>query len=152
MIKIEKVFENIHILKMKFPPYPPPQKSKSKKDFMTMVSNVSARKKWLTKYAPDWRGPEIWSKKRVKKYIYDIKNGRKPLPVAKREKIPWAWGCKMIIPIATVVESEPERITDVESEPERITDVESEPERIDIASLIFRMGICFDDGLYNDFL
>jgi hypothetical protein len=85
-----------------FPPYPPAQKPKSRKDFMTMVSNVSARKKWLMKYAPEWNGGEIWSEKQVKRYIHDVTYNRVFLPVAKKIKIPYAWNCE-IIPVLVVV-------------------------------------------------
>jgi hypothetical protein len=85
-----------------FSAYPPAQKVKSRRDFR-MVSNVSARKKWLVKNVPEWNGPEIWSEKRVKKYISDVKNRSQILPVAKRVKIPWAWDCRRVVTFATVV-------------------------------------------------
>lgn len=84
----------------RFSPYPPAQKVKSRRDFR-MVSNVSARKKWLMKNVPEWNEPEIWSEKRVKKYISDVKNRLPMLPVAKRVKIPW--GCRRVVTFATVV-------------------------------------------------
>lgn len=89
----------------RFPPYPPAQKPMSRKRFMTLVSNVSARKKWLLKYAPDWVGGEIWSEKRVKKYIEDVKNGREILPCAKKVKIPRTWDWERV-PVLVVVSEE----------------------------------------------
>jgi len=86
----------------RFPPYPSAQKVKSRRD-LGMVSNVSARKKWLIKYVPEWIGPEIWSEKQVKKYINVIKNKVTPLPVAKRVKFPWAWGVRREPIFMTVV-------------------------------------------------
>jgi hypothetical protein len=86
-----------------FPPYPPAQKPKSKKEFMTMVSNVSARKRWLIKYVPEWNGGEIWSEKQVKRYIEDATNDREFLPFAKKVKLPYAWNWQ-IIPVLDVVE------------------------------------------------
>lgn len=102
----------------RFAPYPSPTKVKSRRD-MRMVSNVSARKKWLIKYVPEWRGPEIWSGKRVKQYINDVKNRVAPLPMAKKVKIPWAWGCKRIPIFASVVA---EYVSDIDSD----TDSETE--------------------------
>jgi hypothetical protein len=89
----------------RFPPYPSAQKVKSRRD-PRMVSNVSARKKWLIKYVPEWIGPEIWSEKQVKKYINDIKNKVTPLPVAKRVKFPWAWGVRQPIFMTVVSDSD----------------------------------------------
>lgn len=112
----------------RFTPYPPATKPRGRND-IRMVSNVSARRKWLEKYVPEWHGPEIWSEKRVKMYIDDAKNGKGYIPVAKKAKIPWAWGCR---PIPIFVTAEP---------------VQENPREFNI----FIMNH-LDDGPYSDFL
>ena len=88
-----------------FPPYPPAQKPKSKKEFMTMVSNISARKKWLIKYVPEWNGGEVWSEKQVKRYIENMTK-HKFLPLAREIKIPYAWNWQIILVLDVVEPSE----------------------------------------------
>ena len=113
-----------------FTPYPPAKKMRGRND-IRMVSNVGARRKWLEKYVPEWHGPEIWSEKRVKMYIDDIKNGKGYIPVAKKAKIPWAWDCR---PIPIFVTAEPVQ--------------ENRPER----TILLSLGTYVEDGFYNDFI
>ena len=122
----------------RFTTYPSATKPRGRND-IRMVSNVSARRKWLEKYVPEWRGPEIWSEKRVKKYIDDIKNGKGYIPVAKKAKIPWAWDCRPILQMATVVDSE--------------TLQGIQGRTLEISRRIINPVINhLDDGVYSDFL
>lgn len=97
----------------RFTSYPPAQKRMSRRD-PRMVSNVSARKKWLHENVPEWNGSEIWSEKQVKRYIADGKKER--LPLAKRVKIPIVRG--FIIPIYMSVLTEFEAAMAEEEEAE----------------------------------
>lgn len=125
----------------RFTPYPPAQKVRGRHD-LRMVSNVSARRKWLEKYVPEWHGPEIWSEKQVKMYINNIKSKTNPLPMAKRVRIPWAWDCVRIPVFATVV---------LEEEQSRRYNMRS-MRLIQIERLILSTGTYTEDGCYNDFI
>jgi hypothetical protein len=120
-----------------FTPYPPAKKMRGRND-IRMVSNVGARRKWLEKYVPEWRGPEVWSEKQVKMYIDDIKSGKGYIPLAKKAKIPWAWDCRPIPIFVTVVEPQLEDQDEISQS---------------VRELMNRMIIHhLDDGVYSDFV
>jgi hypothetical protein len=57
------------------PPYPPAQKIACKGS-AKMISNASAQRAWLDKWAKNaWDGQNLWSAKTAEKYVKDKKNG-----------------------------------------------------------------------------
>lgn len=129
----------------RFPAYPPAHKARGRNDFR-LASNVSERRKWLEKHAPEWQGPEIWSEKRVKRYINDIKSRTPPLPMAKRVKIPWSWDC-VRIPVFAVVVDQTEEAALYNPAPVRVSTTEERTRWI-----MLSMGTYLEDGAYNDFI